>query len=309
MWDLHRLSLLRDLAQHGTITAVAQARRYSPSSVSAQLAKLQDEVGVELFVPDGRRVRLTPHGERLAGHAGEVIDLQERLEIELAASPAARETIRIAILETAARTLLPRALDLLADRAPQVRIEAQVLPPEVGLAELEVRGFDIAMAEQYPGHARTVRTSLRRETLGLDPIRIAVARDTPVESLADLREAAWVMEPVGTAARYWAEQQCRAAGFEPDVRFVSADLQVHIHLVLAGHAVSVLPDLVWSTPPEGIRLLDFPEPAHRELFTAVRETSAARPTLALVRSAFIEAFGEARQGPRGGGQHLAVPSV
>ena len=50
----------------------------------------------------------------------------------------------------------------------------------------------------------------------------------------------------GDAARGWAEQQCRAAGFEPDVRFEAADLVAHIRLIAAGHAVGVLPDLVWA---------------------------------------------------------------
>ena len=47
----------------------------------------------------------------------------------------------------------------------------------------------------------------------------------PITSLADTAELAWVMEPRGAASRHWAEQACRSAGFEPDVRFETADLQ------------------------------------------------------------------------------------
>ena len=38
----------------------------------------------------------------------------------------------------------------------------------------------------------------------------------------------WVLEPAGTASREWAEQLCREAGFEPDVRFETADLMAHL---------------------------------------------------------------------------------
>lgn len=290
MWDLHRLSLLRDLQVRGTVTAVAAHRNYSPSSVSAQLATLQTEVGMALTEPDGRRLRLTPAGHRLAAHAAQVLDLQEGVLADLAADLPLPETVRVAGLATAGRALLPAALTLLADTAPHLRVEASVVPPETGLAELESRGFDIAMAEQYPGHTRQIRAGVHRRVLGADPIRVAVPADLPHASLAQLRESHWVMEPEGTAARRWAVQQCRAAGFEPDIRFTSADLQVHVHLVQAGHAVSLLPDLLWSTGVPGIRLIDLPAAAQRELFTAVRQAGQAHPAISTVRDALHQAF-------------------
>lgn len=290
MWDLHRLSLLRDLQVRGTVTAVAAHRNYSPSSVSAQLATLQAEVGMALTEADGRRLRLTPAGHRLAAHAAQVLDLQEGLLADLAADLPLPETVRVAGLATAGRALLPAALSLLAGTAPHLRVEASVVPPETGLAELESRGFDIAMAEQYPGHTRQIRAGVHRRVLGADPIRVAVPADLPQASLAQLRESHWVMEPEGTAARRWAVQQCRAAGFEPDIRFTSADLQVHVHLVQAGHAVSLLPDLLWSTGVPGIRLIDLPAAAQRELFTAVRQAGRSHPAISTVRDALHQAF-------------------
>ncbi|MGU7895934.1 LysR family transcriptional regulator substrate-binding protein, partial [Escherichia coli] len=94
--------------------------------------------------------------------------------------------------------------------------------------------------EQYPGHTREQRALLDRRALGRDAIRLAVAPGDPARSLADLRDRAWVMEPEGTAARQWATQQCRAAGFEPDVRFELADLTAHVRLVASGHAVGMI---------------------------------------------------------------------
>src|ERR1044072_2854913 len=65
MFDLHRLRLLRELSQRGTLAAVARALNYSPSSVSQQLSLLETEVGVPLLEPVGRRVKLTPQAEIL----------------------------------------------------------------------------------------------------------------------------------------------------------------------------------------------------------------------------------------------------
>ncbi len=78
------------------------------------------------------------------------------------------------------------------------------------------------------------------------------------------------MEPAGTAARQWAVQQCRAAGFEPDIRFEIADLTAQVRLIAAGRAVGVLPDLVWADLDPPVRLVELPGDPVREIFTAAR---------------------------------------
>lgn len=108
-----------------------------------------------------------------------------------------------------------------------------------------------------------------------------------------LADRAWVMEPRGTAAREWAVQQCRAAGFEPDVRFELADLAAHVQLIAAGHAVGLLPDLLWAgrrPQADGIALTDLPGSPVREIFTAERRGVTPRPGIRLVREAIAEAF-------------------
>jgi DNA-binding transcriptional LysR family regulator len=296
MFELRRLRLLHELALRGTLSAVADALSYSPSTISQQLAQLEKEAGVALFVPDGRRVRLTEHGMLLAAHAERALDLDERARAELESLEATDEagaasvTVRVAVLQTAAQSVLPGALTVLAEQAPHVRLEVAQVPPEEGLFELSARRFDLAIAEQYPGHTRAHRAGLEREVLGSDPIRVALPPDDPARSLADLRDRAWIMEPEGTAARQWATQQCRAAGFEPDVRFEIADLTAHVRLIAAGHAVGVLPDLVWAGGMPAVRLVDLPGAPVREIFTAAREASTVRPGIRAVRSALRAGF-------------------
>lgn len=289
MFELRRLRLLHELAQRGTITAVAEALSYSPSTISQQLAQLERDAGVALLVPDGRRVRLTAHGETLAAYGARALDADEEIRSELEELQAGVAPVRVAVLQTAARTIVPTALSLLADRAPRLRVELAEMPPEEGLFELGARGFDLAIAEQYPGLTRPHRSELDRDVLGTDPIRLATADDAG--SLSSLRERAWVMEPRGTAAREWALQQCRAAGFEPDVRFELTDLSGHIELIAAGHAVGLLPDLLWAGTAPRVRLHPLPGDPVREIFTAARRSSRNRPGIRVVREALAEAFG------------------
>jgi DNA-binding transcriptional LysR family regulator len=120
-----------------------------------------------------------------------------------------------------------------------------------------------------------------------DELRLGVPFDA--SSLADLARSAWVMEPRGTASRHFAEQLCRQAGFEPDVRFETADLQAHIRLIESGHAVALLPDLVWGGREPGIRLLRLPGTPRRTVFTSAREASVARPGILACRDALSRA--------------------
>ncbi|KEP73802.1 LysR family transcriptional regulator, partial [Microbacterium sp. SUBG005] len=198
--------------------------------------------------------------------------------------------VRVAVMQSAAHGLLPRALDALAESEPQLRIEVAELAPEEGLFEVAARGFDLAVAEQYPGHTREHREGLERGLLGRDAIRLAVAPDDAARRLDDLRDRSWVMEPVGTAARQWATQQCRAAGFEPDVRFEMADLTAHVRLVASGHAVGMIPDLVFAGESPPVRLVGLPGEPRREVFTAVRRGTADRPGVRAVRAALQVAY-------------------
>lgn len=315
MFELRRLRLLHELALRGTLAAVAGALSYSPSTISQQLALLEREAGVALLAPDGRRVRLTEHGAALAAHAARALDADEQIRAELERLQPGIAPVRVAVLQTAARTIVPAALTLLAQRAPALRVELSEVPPEEGLFELSARGFDLAIAEQYPGLTRAHRPDLERHVLGVDPMRLATAhggglrdgnagRDSRArraprapEALAALEALAghpWVMEPAGTAARDWAVQQCRAAGFEPDVRFELADLGAHVALIAAGRAVGMLPDLLWTDSPAPVTLGPLPGDPAREIFTATRRASAGRPGIRLVQDAISEAFAAAR---------------
>jgi DNA-binding transcriptional LysR family regulator len=288
MIDLRRLSLLRELHFRGTIAAVAAALAYSPSSVSQQLSQLEREVGAPLLIKSGRRVRLTPVAETLVEHTHELLARMDALEAALAASGAAVSgTVRLAVFQSAALGVIPRALSLFAERHPLLRVEVTQREPESALAAVWAREFDLVIAEQYPGHAAPRITELDREPLCGDELRLA-AMDGAITSIDAAREASWVMEPRGTASRHWAEQQCRVAGFEPDVRFETADLQAQIRLVESGHAVALLPDLVWAGEPPSVRLVDLEGAPRREVFTSARSGSPDM-TIAACRAVLADA--------------------
>src|SRR6266567_536631 len=83
MLDLHRLRLLKEFAERGTITATAASLGYTPSAVSQQLAALERETGTALLDRTARSAELTDAGRRLAVCAVGIIALVESAEAEL----------------------------------------------------------------------------------------------------------------------------------------------------------------------------------------------------------------------------------
>jgi len=113
------------------------------------------------------------------------------------------------------------------------------------------------------------------------------------------------MEPRGTASRHFAEQLCRSAGFEPDVRYETADLQAQIRLIESGNAVGLMPDLVWTGRSTTCRLERLPGDPRRTIFTAQREAGLGAPALRVFRemlelAAELRAGSDARDAASGG---------
>lgn len=294
MLDVRRLVLLRELSIRGTIAAVAEAMLLSPSAVSQQLSLLEKEAGVELLRKAGRRVQLTPQAELLVVSAGEVLDTLERAEAGIRASlTTVRGTVRVAVFQTAALALMPAALRTMAIEHPEVRVEMVQREPEQALHDTWARDFDLVIAEEYPAHSTPWLAGLDRRDLTTDPIRLALPAEAdalwPVTSLAEAAALPWVMEPRGAASRHFAEQLCRTAGFEPDVRYETADLQAQIRLIESGNAVALMPDLVWAGRSTSCRLLELPRRPRRTIFTAQRAAGLPSPALRAFRTALAAA--------------------
>lgn len=293
MLEMKRLRLLWELHARGTVAAVAAALNYSPSAVSQQLAQLEREAGVPLLRKVGRTLELTESAVALAAEAEKLLAGLERAEAVLHQGRAeVAGTVRLSVFQTALLAMLPSTLRRLREDHPRLRVEMVQHEPETALHETWARGFDLVVAEQYPGHAAAHFVGLDREPLTSDAIRLALpvrgSGGPDFDRVDELRDAAslpWVMEPRGAASRHWAEQACRSAGFEPDVRYETADLQAHVRLIETGNAVALLPGLVHVGAAHRLRFVDLPGSPHRQVFTAARLSSSGHPALLAVREA------------------------
>ncbi|MEV0725895.1 LysR family transcriptional regulator [Micromonospora purpureochromogenes] len=286
--DLRRLRLLRELARLGSMREVADELGVTTSTVSQQLAALSREVGATLIEPQGRRVRLTPAGRRLAEHAVTILDAVEvaRLDLDPRAEPAG--TVRVAGFATAVRrSLLPVTADLAA-RHPRVRLRIHEHEPAEAFALLATDDVDLALTYDYNLAPAPVDRTLEAIPLWSAPWSLGV----PADAVGDVPEHAaavfdryrdrnWIVNSRYTADEVVVRTIASMADFEPRIEHRADSLELVQDLIVAGLGVGLLPADQPTVP--GIRLLPLTGPEARlRSYAVTRRGRAAWPPLALI---------------------------
>jgi DNA-binding transcriptional LysR family regulator len=285
--DTRRLRLLLELSRLGSMREVAEELHVTTSTVSQQLAVLAREAGAVLIEPDGRRVRLTPAGRRLADHAVTILAAVEaaRLDLDPGAEPVG--TLRVAGFATAIRrSLLPITAEL-AVRHPKVRLLIHEHEPAEAFALLAADDIDLALTYGYNlAPARFDRavepTPLWSTAWGLGvPAAGAPGDGSGVEVFAHFRSHSWIVNSRNTADEQVVRRIAALAGFEPRIAHRADSLDLVQDLIVAGLGVGLLPMHRPILP--GVRLLPLAEPAvTMRAYAVTRRGRAGWPPLALV---------------------------
>lgn len=246
--DFTRLSLLVELERHGTMAAVSEVTGMSTSAVSKHFAVLEREAGVALLVPEGRRVRLTPAGRRLAEHAVGILARVEaaRAEFDDEGDPVGR--VDLVMYTTAAPLVLPALRRLRRDH-PGIDIHLTEHESEHALDLLQDGGADLGVVYQYsllprgfPG-TLTVRPIGSEDLLLVQPSEGADSRTLTRRRLRELSGAAWITSPYRRDEEALVQHMCAAAGFTPRIVHRIDNLQLFEELAAEGLGVGVVPRL------------------------------------------------------------------
>lgn len=291
--DLRHLELLRDLADHGSVTAVAAATHRTPSAVSQQLKVAGREFGAALVEPDGRGLRLTDAGRLLADGASDVTLAVERLQAkwdEFRHAPTG--SVSIALLPSVAEFLLADVLHRTA------REQIDVRATDVDIAETEFAGLvvdhDIVLAHSLTRRAPAGSAGLRTVHLASEPLDIALPEDHrlashPTLAPGDLVDEDWITVPPGFPFEVVPDAVARHTGRSLRIKLRLRDNRLVQSLVAAGHGVAVLPR--FTTPErDGIVLRPLHSvPTLRHVFAVMRHDRAERLAVRRVVEAFRRA--------------------
>lgn len=128
----------------GSFAKAASRLGRSPSAISLQLRKLEDQVGQQLVQKHGRGLVLTEAGEMMLGYARRLLDLNDAA-VSALGSPALTGSVRIGLPQDFAETWLPETLGRFARLHPGVRIDAHVDRNAILRPCLEAGELDLAL--------------------------------------------------------------------------------------------------------------------------------------------------------------------
>ena len=293
--DPRRLELLLELSRLGSMREVGEAMHVTTSTVSQQIAALAREAGTPLVEPDGRRVRVTPAGRRLAGHAVTILAAIEaaRRDLDPAAPPAG--TVRVAAFASAFRQVLLPVARILAEQQPEVRLHLLEQEPDEALGLLAADEVDLALTYDYNLAPVGFGRDLQAEPLARTPWHLGTPsgpgpRGTAVEVFRRYRDDAWIVNSRNTADEDVIRVVASLAGFEPRITQRADSLDLVQDMILAGLGVGLLP--VGRPAVRGVTLRRLRQPeAIQRSYAVTRRGHAAWPPLGLVLRLVLQTAG------------------
>lgn len=244
--DVPALELLRELADRGSVTAVAIATVRSPSAVSQQLKLLQQRVGVPLLERVGRGVRLTDAGRALA-------DISVRLSTALAAADAdwqsyrgdVRGTVRLATFHSAGELLVPGLLERMT-AFPGIAVETFDEDVSQGDFPALTADYDIVVAHRSDDVVARRRHGIDVLLLMREPMDVALPLDHPLARRArvtprDVIGEDWIVPPPDYPIERVLTAIAARAGAPARVVRRTTHLPLIEKLVARGHGIALLP--------------------------------------------------------------------
>ncbi|MFC5736653.1 DNA-binding transcriptional LysR family regulator [Rhodobacter sp. 140A] len=152
--DLHRLGLISSRTHHfmlvarlGSVRQAALAMNVAPSSVSRTIKQLEEDIGTPLFERQKQRLKLTSAGELLHYHLRQSDRELTRAVTEIGDLQGLRRgTVTLAVIESAARALVPDVLAAFWIRHPEISVDVHVCGSQEAVDLVTQGEADIAIA-------------------------------------------------------------------------------------------------------------------------------------------------------------------
>jgi DNA-binding transcriptional LysR family regulator len=286
--DVRRLELLRELAERGSITAVATATRRTPSAVSQQLKILEREAGVPLTERLGRGIVLTSAGRALARTATDVATAIERAQAlweDFRAQP--RGEVTLSIFPTGGQMLLPGLLDAL-DAVAGLELRVSDLDSAAtDFAELTSK-VDVAVVHSPGILPSWTERGLAVAPLMREPLDVALPEGHPlganrVLSPADLVGETWIGVPSGLPFDRILRGIEAVNGAPATVAQRINDNGIVESLVAAGRGIAILPRFTTRDRENGLITRPLKDVRASRLISALmRPDRAERPSVRAV---------------------------
>ncbi len=257
---LHQLRYLAAVAQSGlNITAAAQKLHTSQPGVSKQIKLLEDELGFQIFVREGRNLtRITPAGQQVIDRALRVLlEVQSIRGLSTELRDEGRGSLSVGTTHTQARYVLPAVIRAFRARYPNVRLNLHQGTSEQ-LAEMVAQDrIDCAIAtgsEQRFG-SLTLLPCYRWSRV------VIVPREHPLAAAGRLSYRALAAHPIITYTFSFSgpsslNEAFARAGLTPNVAITAQDADVIVTYVRLGLGVGIVAPMAVAEDAQDLAVLE-----------------------------------------------------
>ena len=242
--NLKQLEAVTLVAKLGSLSRAARALGTAQSLVSRSIGQIESEWGDRLFERTGRGMVLSEFGKRIFPEIELLLAQSARLHDEIrnaAGVPAGM--VRIGVLPSMTRRLIPRLFANLRETAPGVRL--RVVEGFSGQLDeqLDSGHLDLAVINRYGPSPRQNEDVLATVANYLVGPRDHPLANRPVVDFKDLDGVPLVLPPTPNGLRLILDQHARQQGVTLEVAIEVESLNTMKEVALSGHALTILPQL------------------------------------------------------------------
>ncbi len=279
--NLRDLKYLVAVAQERHFGRAADACFVSQPTLSTQIKKLEEFLGVTLLERSSRQVLLTPVGERIVAQARVVLrEVDELVQMAQQARDPFGGDFRLGIIPTVAPYLLPRVLPGMRKQFPQLRVQLIEAQTATVVSQLLAGELDAGILALPLGDEPLVQRKLYSENF-----LFAVGREHPKAdrkhvTLKDLDGEEILLLEDGHCLRDQALDVCSRAGAVENTNFRATSIETLRQMVAANIGVTLMPEMAVSARPGPVRYIPFRgDRPHRDVGLAWRPSCSRVPLL------------------------------
>jgi DNA-binding transcriptional LysR family regulator len=253
--DLGDLQIFRSVVHAGGITRAAEKLNRVQSNVTTRVQQLEADLGVQLFIREGKKLHLSPEGKLLLDYADRLLDLaQEAREAVHDAKP--RGLLRLGSMESTASVRLPVPMNEYLSRYREVTLELRIGAPRELATAVREGELDAALVAEPIADAPFEKIRLYDEEL----VIIAAAGHPPIKSPQDVNGRSVLAFEAGCPYRQRLDDWFARSNEMSDRVIEMSSYHAMLGCTVAGMGISLLPKMVLKTFPDAKLLSIHPLP-------------------------------------------------
>ncbi|MCB0629131.1 MAG: LysR family transcriptional regulator [Saprospiraceae bacterium] len=280
--ELRQLQYFITLANELHFKRAAEKLFIVQPALSKQIKNLEEELGVQLFERNRRKVLLTPAGHYFRQETGKILQQLEQISnrVRLVKDGKGGE-IRMGYVGSCIHTFLPQIISQLHERYPDIHLYLDEMTSHAQLRAIQRGALDVAFCRNPELTGRYGRQLVFRETFSLILPEDHVLQTEDFHSMQQLEDEIFILPKQSDGDNYYKLQLsiCEDAGFTPVIAHETVHGHTALNLVDQRFGISILPTSFAGVTSANVRFIELTDIPQRSEITAVWDKRNPNPTL------------------------------